>query len=370
MVNRPIKVLYINGNIMKRGGIEAFMMNYFRHIDRNKVHIDFVVHGYDKGVYDDEILAVGSKIYHVPTKSKHPIAYQKKLREIFSSGEYQIVHSHCDAMSGWILKIAKECGVPIRIAHSHNTNHLTQNRIKIFVNEISRKQITKYATHCFACGEQAGKWLFGDHPFEVINNAIELQQFRYSDTARAQVRKEFGFKEDEFVFGHVGRFDTQKNHAFLVDTFQKVAQKNEKVRLLLVGEGWLMDKIKNQVAEEKLLDRVIFAGSRANVCSLYSGMDCFLLPSLFEGLGIVAVEAQANGLPCLLADTVPNQVQLTSLVHFLPLDNNVWSEAMEKVVMSSQRLQDVNLSQSGYDIRREARILQDKYLEMSRKINK
>lgn len=349
---------------MKRGGIEAFMMNYFRHIDRNRVHIDFVVHGYDKGVYDDEILAAGSKIYHVPTKSKHPIAYQKKLKEIFGSGEYQIVHSHCDAMSGWILKIAKKCGVPIRIAHSHNTNYLTQNPVKIFVNEISRKQITKYATHCFACGEKAGKWLFGSHPFEIINNAIELQQFKYSDTIRIEVRKEFGFKEDEFVFGHVGRFDTQKNHAFLVQAFQKVAQKNKKVRLLLVGEGWLMDKVKKQVDDEKLLGQVVFAGSRADVYRLYSGMDCFLLPSLFEGLGIVAVEAQANGLPCLLADTIPSQVRLNPSVHFLPLDNNVWAESMEKAVTNSYRLKDVDLSKSGYDISKEAGILQNKYLNM------
>ena len=153
----PVRVLYINGNIMKRGGIEAFMMNYFRHIDHSKVHIDFLVHGYEKGVYDDEIIAAGSKIFHVPTKSKHPITYQKELQKLFKSEHFDIVHSHLDAMSGWVLKIAKRCGVPIRIAHSHNTAHLTTNFLKRIVNESAKKQITKQATDLFACSEAAGK---------------------------------------------------------------------------------------------------------------------------------------------------------------------------------------------------------------------
>jgi len=133
--NGPVKILFVNGNAMDRGGIEAFLMNYYRHMDRSKIQCDFIVHGDKEGIYNDEIEKLGGRIYHVPMKSKHPILYQNTLRKIFSSGGYRIIHSHLDAMNCWVLKIAKECGIPVRIAHSHNTNHLTNNKLKLFINE-------------------------------------------------------------------------------------------------------------------------------------------------------------------------------------------------------------------------------------------
>ena len=212
VLKTAVKVLYINGNIMKRGGIEMFMMNYFRHIDKSKVHIDFLVHGNENGVFDDEIIAAGSRIFHVPTKSKHPLTYQRELRKLFKSEYFDIVHSHLDAMSGWALKIAKECGVPIRIAHSHNTDYLTTNRIKRAINDYWKKQIPQYATYLFACSQMAGEWLFGKNSkFKIVNNAIELERFHYNEEIRNCIRKENNWDE-MFVIGHIGRFDYQKNH--------------------------------------------------------------------------------------------------------------------------------------------------------------
>lgn len=364
MVNRPIKVLYINGNIMKRGGIEAFMMNYFRHIDRNKVHIDFVVHGYDKGVYDDEILAVGSKIYHVPTKSKHPIAYPKKLREIFSSGEYQIVHSHCDAMSGWILKIAKESGVPIRIAHSHNTDHLTNNPVKRLINNQAKRRIPIYATHLFACSQEAGEWLFGSKAtFEIINNAIDVSKFSFNTELRREIRQKLDISED-FVIGHVGRFDYQKNQEFLIPILRKICEVNKNTKLLFVGAGSTQENVRKLAEDSGVADHVLFLGSRADVSELYNAFDVFVLPSRFEGLGIVAIEAQANGLPCILSDEIPHIVKINSNVTFLPL--NLEMQWEEQICHAGSRVcNSIAIQKAGYDIYTEAQKLQEIYSKMA-----
>jgi len=357
-----VKVLYINGGIMNRGGIESFMMNYFRYIDRKRVQIDFVVHGYEKGSYDEEIEQRGGKIYHVPTKSKHPIIYRRELKKIFSTGEYSIVHSHVDAMSCWILKMAKQCNVPVRIAHSHNTDHLTTNRVKYFINEQARKNIHKYATHCFACSEAAGKWLFGSIDFKVIPNAINLEKFRYDDTQREALRRELGIPADALVLGHVGRFDTQKNHVFLVRVFKEVSQINKEAVLLLIGEGWMEPQIRELARQEKLEDRVLFLGSRSDVNRLYNAMDCYVFPSLFEGLGVVLIEAQSNGLPCFVSDRVTKEVDVTHTVKFLPLNEKAWIDALVGIKQTARLDTNKEIQNAGYDISSVAKDLEDLYI--------
>lgn len=352
---------------MNRGGIESFMMNYFRHIDRKRVRIDFLVHGYQEGVYDKEIEQCGGKIYRVPTKSKHPLVYQKEIKKVFNSGKYSIVHSHADAMSCWILKMAKDCGIPVRIAHSHNTDHLTINKLKYFVNEVARKNITKYATQCFACSEAAGKWLFGSHDFRVIPNAIELEKFRYNSEIGEDIRKKLGISKDTVVFGHVGRFDTQKNHEFLIRVFKRMLQENKKVALMLIGDGWNQPRIEAMVQQEKLEKYVFFMGARDNVDQLYSAMDCFVLPSLFEGLGIVLLEAQGNGLECVVSDTIPREVDVTHTISFLPLDEEVWASALSKIKVIPRYNTAKAIQDAGYDIHLAAKKLENLYVELGNK---
>lgn len=364
---KTVNVLYINGGPMNRGGIESFMMNYFRRIDRKRVQIDFVVHGYEKGAYDEEIEQRGGKIYHVPIKSKHPLAYKKELEKIFSNGRYSVVHSHADAMSCWILKIAKRCGIPIRIAHSHNTDHLTTNKLKYFVNEVARRNITKYATHCFACSEAAGKWLFGSHDFKVIPNAIDLGRFQYNKALGEEIREELGIPKDTVVFGHVGRFDTQKNHEFLIRVFKRISQQNKKIALMLIGEGWNQPQIKAMVKQENLEEQVIFMGARDDVNRLYNAMDCFVLPSLFEGLGIVLIEAQGNGLNCFASDAVPREADLTHTVSFLPLDEEVWAGVLSEINAIPRHDTTKAIQDAGYDIRLAAKELEDLYVELGKK---
>lgn len=232
------RILYVNGGLMNRGGIESFMMNYYRHFDRSKIQIDFAVHDAGgEGFYDHEIESMGGHIFHLPRKFTHPFSYANDLRKIINTGEYKIVHTHMDAMGAWVLKVAKECGVPVRIAHSHNTQHLTSNPIKLYFLEMARRDIVKYATERMACSEAAGKWLFGDYPFTVVHNAIDADKFVFNAAVRQQVRSELGISDNEFVIGHIGRFDIQKNHVFLINLFAKLLRIIPSARLVLVGGG-------------------------------------------------------------------------------------------------------------------------------------
>jgi len=364
-MNKPVKVLFVNGNIMKRGGIESFMMNYFRHIDHSKVHIDFLVHGFEQGIYDDEIIAAGSKVLHVPTKSKHPILYPKELKKIFLTREYQIVHSHCDAMNGWILKIAAECGVAVRIAHSHNTATLSNNIIKLAINDYVKGLIPKYATHLFACSEAAGKWMFGENlEFKVINNAIEVEKYMFDPSVREKVRGELNL-HDDFVIGHVGRFDYQKNHEFLVRIIQYLNNVGKKdVKLICVGEGPLIDDIKKIVDNAGLEDRVLFLGSRSDVDLLYNAFDVFVLPSKFEGLPVVGIEAQCNGLQCFFADTVTDKVKILKETKLLPLDIDSWGTELSTDIPTRYLNAEEQIVKSGYDISVEAKKLQMFYIDV------
>ena len=356
-----VNILYINGNIMKRGGIEAFMMNYFREFDRSQIHIDFIVHGYDKGVYDDEILAAGSRIYHVPTKSKHPIKYVKELRKIFKNQKYDIVHSHLDAMSGWVLKIAKECGIPIRIAHSHNTDHLTTNFIKYKINEASRKKVSKYATHCFACSVEAGRWLFGERKFIVIPNAVSTERFKFNEDSRKKIRKLLKVENDEILIGNVGRFDTQKNQKFLVEVFDKLYKLNEKYKLIFVGSGDMQQEVESYSNNLECRKNIIFVGSKENVYEYYNAMDIFTLPSIFEGLGIVLIESQLNGLQSFASDVVPREVSISDHILFLPLVIEEWTQAIEKCSIERK---DNLINWEKYDIHKAAIQLQKIYIDL------
>ena len=360
-----INILYVNGNIMKRGGIEAFMMNYFREFNKSEIHIDFIVHGYEKGVYDDEIIAAGSKIYHVPTKSKHPIKYVKELRKIFKSKKYDIVHSHLDAMSGWVLKVAKDCGVKIRIAHSHNTDHLTTNPIKYKINEFARKHVTTYATHCFACSEEAGKWLFGNTNYLIIPNAVHVDKFKFDQGQRDKVRNRYGLKDSDILIGNVGRFDTQKNQKFLVDVFEQLCRTESRYKLIFVGAGDMQTEIEAYVNSLKLSERVIFTGSQENVNEFYNAMDLFALPSIFEGLGIVLIEAQLNGLTVIASDVVPKEVKISENIYFMNLSIDMWEDAIKK---SRVNRCEENLNLEKYDICITAQKLQNLYMRLKEEV--
>lgn len=359
-----IRILYVNGGLMNRGGIESYMMNYYRHIDRSQIQIDFIVHdagGF--GYYDEEIKSMGGKIFVLPQKSKHPFVYRKTLKSILESYDYKIIHTHMDAMGAWVLKIAKESGIPIRIAHSHNTQHLTKNVLKIFFLEYARKRINKYATYRMACSDAAGKWLFGSN-FVIVSNAISINEYLFNIEERKQVRQELNINEN-FVIGHVGRFDVQKNHIFLINMFQKLHQKKPNAKLLLIGDGHMRDEIKEKILKLNLNESVIILGVQENVARYYSAFDVFVLPSLFEGLPVVGVEAQYNGLSCYFSETITKEISISSKSYFLPVNSTgIWCDTvvsnMDKDIKERTNSQIVV---EGYNIEVEAVKLQKFYIE-------
>ena len=269
------------------GGVESVVMNYYRNIDKSKVQFHFICDEDSTDIPYEEIEKLGGKVIIVPPYQKL-FKYQKELYKIFKENSYKIVHSHINALSVFPLRVAKKAGVPIRIAHSHSTSNKKEWK-KNIVKNILRPFSKVYANHFFACTKHAGEWLFGKKIIErkelnVINNAIDLKKFEFNEKTREDLRKELGIKEDTMVIGHIGRFMKQKNHDFLIDVFNELIKKNENSILMLIGQGPLLNDMKQKVRDLKIEDKVKFIGQVTDVEKYYNIMDIFLFPSIYEGL--------------------------------------------------------------------------------------
>ena len=267
---------------MNRGGLETMLMNYYRHMDRNKVQFDFLTHRPYDGDYGEEIRQLGGKIYHLPVLNPLSPAYKRELTRFFKEHpEYRIVHVHQDCLSGVILKAAKECGVPVRIAHSHSSNQ--DKNLKYPIKLWYKRQIPRYATALFACGKDAGDWMFGGAPYGIVRNAIDAAAYAYTPEKRRQMRQRLGLG-DQLVVGHVGRFNPPKNHPFLLEIFAALLKKEPNAFLLLVGGGDDLPKIQKKAQDLGISGHVRFLGVRSDVADLMQAMDVFVFPSLYEGL--------------------------------------------------------------------------------------
>jgi glycosyltransferase involved in cell wall biosynthesis len=336
---RPRRILHVVGS-MNRGGVETWLMHILRHIDRDRFQMDFLVHTNQPCAYDDEILALGSKIISCLHPKTRPWLYAHNFKRILSDyGPYDIVHSHEHHFSGYVLRIAKKAGVPVRIAHSHNDTSLVEKKARFLRRlylGLTEWLICRNATRGIGCSRNAAADLFGpnwekDYRWQLLHCGIDLTPFQ-NPVDRVTVRSELGIPASAFVVGHVGRFDPQKNHMFLLEILTEVAKREPRMHLLLIGVGSLHSVIEQKVIQLGLTDRVIFAGSRPDVPRLMRGaMDVFLFPSLYEGLGIVLVEAQAAGLPCIFSDVVPEEADVVKpLVRRISLlqPASVWAEAI------------------------------------------
>lgn len=366
--SKPIRILHVV-TYMGRGGLETMLMNYYRNIDRNLIQFDFLTHRSFQADYDKEIEQLGGRIYHLPRLNPFSPIYLKSLDRFFKEHkEYQIVHSHLDCMAGIPLKYAKKNGVPIRIAHAHNSNQVKDK--KYFLKLCFKYNITKYANYLFACSNEAGKWMFSTDGFRVLNNAIDAEAYVYNETIRGQVRTELGIKSSTFVCGHVGRFSVQKNHDFLIDVFAEIVRSHTDCKLLLVGEGELKEKIQEKCSKLNLSDKVIFAGLRDDVPNLLQAMDLFLFPSLFEGLGIAVIEAQAAGLPCLISDRVPVECKKTEkLIRQIKLDARAedWAEKALQSIGHVRENTKKEIENADFDIKKNAVKLQKFYVDLMSK---
>ena len=359
-----IRVLQVV-NDMRRAGLETMLMNYYRNIDRNEVQFDFLTHRPYDGAYDEEIDRLGGKIYHAPRlyPQNYP-QYFKYMKAFFEEHpEYRIIHSHIDSMSFFPLLAAKKSGVPIRVGHSHNSK--LDRDMKYPIKYFALKGMPKVANVYFSCGELAGKFMWGNAEFKVIHNAIDLNRFRYDKLLRIDVRRKLNISKDAFVIGHVGRFNRVKNQLFLLDIFKEVLKAKSNSVLILIGKGEHEEKIKNKIHELNLDNNVIVLVDRADVNELYQAMDIFVMPSIFEGLPVVGVEAQANGLACIFSENISSEVILTNNAERCPLADNA-KEWADKILCSDNRRNEyafLQLQANGYDIKCEAKKLQDWYLE-------
>ncbi len=348
---------------MGRGGLETMIMNYYRHIDRTKVQFDFLVHRADEADYDDEIKQLGGKIYRLPPMNPFSPHYLKQLNVFFANhSEYKIVHVHQDCMSAIILKAAKKNGVPIRIAHSHNSNQ--DKNLKYPIKLHYRNKISKFATDFFACSSESGDWMFRGTQYKILNNAINAQDYAFSAEIRQNIRKSLNIPNDAFVLGHIGRFAPVKNHVFLINLFNELYLNPKNAYLLLIGDGELRKTIECKVSELKLNSRVIFLGVCNNVNELLSAMDVFVMPSIYEGLPVSIVEAQSNGLPCIVSHHFSKDCDITPLIERISLDApiDIWLNAINDT--SKKRIDTISyIKKAGFDIKQNALWLQDYYIK-------
>lgn len=369
----PLRVLQVMP-AMDAGGMESFVMNVYRTIDRDKVQFDFLYH-YDKPCFfDDEITALGGHITKLSVRQDNNLPrYLGQLRAFFAGHpQYRILHGHYSGFGMFYNPAAKVAGVPVRVGHSHNTAY--EPNLVGRLDKLMSSRFSAGLTDRFACSQQAGEMLFGRAPFTVLPNGIDTARFALAadDTrSRAALRAALGVAEDEVLFGHVGRFTAQKNHAGLLRIFAAARTKMPNARLVLVGTGPddAVAAVHAQAGELQLGDSVIFAGVRSDTPALYGAMDAFLLPSLFEGLPVVLVEAQAAGLPCFVADTVDPGAAFGGGCHFLPLaDTDRWVQALTAAPLTRDTAASQHAADAGYDIHHSAAVLQEFYLRKAAEV--
>ena len=352
-------------NIMDRAGLETMIMNYYRNMNRDIVQFDFLTHREQKGAYDDEIRELGGIIYRAPRLFIQNLPlYFKYMRSFFSEhSEYSIIHSHIDAMTAFPLKAAKMSNVPNRIAHSHSSKF--DRDLKFPIKYMAMQESPNLATEYCACGEVAGKFMFKNNSFKIIRNAIELDRFSYDSIIREKKRKELGLC-NKFVIGNVGRYCYIKNQSFLLDIFKYIVARHPNSHLLLIGKGEDYYKLTNKVRNSNLKGKVSFLIDRADINEIYQTLDVFVLPSLFEGLPVVCVEAQANGLPCFVSSNISKEVLLTCNAKMLDLTRGAqyWAEQILKADIGRYSAAKRQLKNKGYDVIVEAQKLKEWYIEL------
>ncbi len=364
-MNEPIRILHVVGN-MGAGGLETLIMNWYRTIDREKIQFDFLVHKTGKAFYEDEIIALGGRVYHCSFLNDYNyISYRKFLREFFTMHrEYKIVHGHHSALGPFYLKAAEKAGIPIRISHSHIADF--SKSVRGVTKYLITRSFGKYANIHFACSNAAGKYMYGNkYNFEVINNGIDTKKFRYREEYRLEKRRELHV-ENKKVLLHVGRFHDQKNHSFLIEIFNTVHKLDNNFVLLMAGVGPLQEIIRSKVKELELENSCFFLDNRNDIYALLSAADVFVFPSLYEGLPLTLIEAQASGIQIICSNTITPETKLCERYISLSLMQNV-NEWADSIIDSFSKKFDrskayITIRQHGFDNEDVVRKMSEFYL--------
>ena len=359
----PVRILQVVP-AMGCGGMETFIMNVYRNIDRSRVQFDFLCHYARPQFYDREIESLGGRIYRLSVREDNDFPrYLRELKAFFRDHpEYRVIHGHYSGFGMFYNHYAKKYGVACRIGHSHSEKY--EQGLIGQLDRFMSKPFRWGLTDRMACSRAAGEFLFGRLPFSVYCNGIDPERFAFCRESRREIRQRYGLEENAWVVGHVGRFAPVKNHGFLLEAFARLCRIRPESRLLLVGTGDGEDQARRQAQELGIRDRVIFAGGQQDTWKYYSAFDVFALPSLFEGIPLSLVEAQAGGLPCLASDKVNRDVNVTGGVQFLPLEPQAWAGSLAgtRERMEPGRIRSC-MAGSGYDIGVTAAALQDFYLK-------
>ncbi|TLQ39885.1 glycosyltransferase family 1 protein [Ruoffia tabacinasalis] len=367
-MNNKIRILHVF-SVMDRGGAETMIMEIFRKIDKSLFQFDFIVHTEKAGAYDEEIKKLGGKIYRVPRyNGKNHFQYIKRWNNFLKNKHYHIIHGHVRSTASIYLSIAKKNKI-LTISHSHSTSN-GKNISSIFKN-LLQLPIRVIADCYLAASKDAGIWLFGKtiverDNFFILKNSIEAKRYSLNNKIRNEYRNNLDI-QDQFVIGHIGSFKGPKNHLFLIEIFNIVQQKNADSILLLVGDGEERPSILKKITEFGLKDKVILTGIRSDIPNLLQAFDVFVFPSLFEGFGIVAVEAQTAGVPIIVSDEIPKEAFLTDLIESVSLKEKAefWADSILNYVdniKTSDRV--VEIINSGYDIGEAVHQLQNIYIKL------
>lgn len=368
-MEKEIRVLHICGSITTSGGVGTFLMNYYRNINTREIQFDFLSHNDTEESLVKEINKMGGNVYKITSKSE---GIWKNIKETFSfinrKSEHDIIHIHTASTTSFMyLLIAKLAKKKVRIIHSHATDlEKPKGSFQHKIHNFLRPIMLFLATDLFACSKAAGAWLYGNevkNKVKVINNAIDATKFIYSDDKSLQIKERLGIN-GRFVIGNIGRFSYPKNHHFIIDIFSEIIKLNSNSVLLLIGDGELLEEIKQKVIKLKIENNVKFLGIRSDIPDLLRAMDVFLLPSRFEGLPVVLVEAQASGLNIFATDSITSEVEITNLVTRLPISESpkYWAEKI--IEESKDRIREntyEEILKSGYDIKNSAKWLEEFY---------
>lgn len=372
LIHSPIRIAQMMTD-MNYGGVEAVVMNYYRSIDKSKFQFDFFCFEGSILPQKDEIEKLGGRIYIVP-KFSHPLGYIKAVRKIFRENGYKIVHCHMNTMGIFAMFAAYKENIPVRILHNHSmVNHFfsrsefKRNIIKYILREFCKI----YPTHFCACSNAAGDWMYGkSFNYTIFNNGVDVDKFKFNQQIRDSVRLSLGL-QDKLVIGHIGRFCEQKNHDFLIDIFCHVLDYQKNGVLLLIGEGELLDEIKQKANKYNIEDKVLFLGKQNDTSKYYQAMDVFCLPSRYEGLPVVGVEAQCSGLPCLFSSYVSKESKILDTTKFLSYDDssNYWAINIIKLARYSRVDTSKEVKQANFDMFENAKKLESFYIDLLQREN-
>ena len=365
-MDKPIKVLQIIGDVVG-GGVETVIMNYYRNIDKTKIQFDFVVHKGALLQYITQVKNYGGKVYEITSYKSNILKYTYKIYKIIKENNYEIVHSNMNSLSGFPLFAAYLAGAKVRILHNHTTDNPAEG-IRTIAKRILRPFARLFANQYWACSKLAAEWMYGKNTvtngkITIINNAIDLEKFKFNKEKREKLRKKLGI-ENCFVIGHVGRFVKTKNHEFLIEIFNEVLKQKSNAKLLLIGDGNLKSLIEAKVQNLGIEKAVIFLGVRNDVADLYNVMDVFVFPSLYEGLGMAVIEAQVNSLPTIVSIAIPAEAKISEYIKFISLQQPLkdWLNEVENAKRKELNISDELLKK--FDIREESKKLENLYLKL------